>query len=250
MSVLEIVLLILGAVVALASFLIPEKIQETSEDVQDLIRAEVKRRVEKEVDDLRGHVDDVVDEAVEYAREKTERSLERISNEKIMAVSEYSDTVLEEINKNHKEVMFLYDMLNDKQKNLKDTVSEANQAARTVEETKREAEAAVSAFTKLTPEQIAVFDATPAPAPQPEEPAKTEPAEPKIRTLNWAALAEAEADAAAPKAEDPEVASQSLVKEQILTLHRQGVSSVQIAKMLNMGVGEVERITHLRVDKS
>ncbi len=247
MSALEIILLILGAVIAVVSYVIPEKLQETSEDIQDLIRVEVKRRVEKEVDDLRSHVDDVVDEAVEYAQEKTERSLERISNEKIMAVSEYSDTVLEEINKNHKEVMFLYDMLNDKQKNLKDTVSEANQAARNVEETKKEAEAAVSAFTKLSPEQVAVFD-TVTPAPQQEE-AKTE-AEPRIRTLNWAALAEAEADAVAPKAENPETASRSLLQEQILTLHKQGQTSVQIAKMLNMGVGEVELITHLHGDKS
>ena len=249
MSALEIILLIAGAAIAVVSFVIPEKFQETSEDIQDLIRVEVKRRVEKEVDELRGHVDDVVDEAVEYAQEKTERSLERISNEKIMAVSEYSDTVLEEINKNHKEVMFLYDMLNDKQKNLKDTVSEANQAARNVEETKKEAEAAVSAFTKLSPEQVAVFDTVPAPAPQPEEPAKPE-AEPKIRTLNWAAIAEAEADAVAPKAENPEAASQSLIRDQILTLHKQGQTSVQIAKMLNMGVGEVELITHLHGDKS
>ena len=48
--------------------------------------------------------------------------LERVTNEKIMAVNEYSDTVLEEINKNHKEVLFLYDMLNDKHDNLKNTV--------------------------------------------------------------------------------------------------------------------------------
>lgn len=32
--------------------------------------------------------------------------MERLTNEKIMAVNEYSDTVLEEINKNHKEAVF------------------------------------------------------------------------------------------------------------------------------------------------
>ncbi len=52
----------------------------------------------------------------------TERELSKVSNEKIMAVSEYSDTVLAEIDKNHKEAMFLYDMLNDKHKDIGRTI--------------------------------------------------------------------------------------------------------------------------------
>lgn len=98
----------------------------------------------------------MVDEAIGYAVEKTERSLERLTNEKIMAVNEYSDTVLQEIHKNHEEAMFLYDMLNDKHDNLKNTVSEVNRTVKEVEQTKQEAEAVVYSFLQMNPESIAV----------------------------------------------------------------------------------------------
>ena len=125
MSILEILLLAAGALLIAASFFVPVKENEVDADISGMVRDEVKKSIESETENMRKHVDDVVNEAVSYAEEKTERALERVSNEKIMAVNEYSDTVLEEINKNHKEVMFLYEMLNDKQKNLKDTVSAA-----------------------------------------------------------------------------------------------------------------------------
>ena len=98
--------------------------------------------------------EDVVDEAVGYAEEKTERTLERISNEKIMAVGEYSDTVLEEINKNHKEVMFLYDMLNDKQSGLNETIKKAEEvsekASKTSDELAKKTEELVKAAETLS----------------------------------------------------------------------------------------------------
>ena len=59
--------------------------------------------------------------------DKSERTMERISNEKIMAVHEYSDTVLEEIHKNHEEVVFLYDMLKGKRENLQTSLDQAEQ---------------------------------------------------------------------------------------------------------------------------
>ena len=118
------VLLALGLAVFVVSFLIPvktedEKATEFSEEV-------IKDLVEKEVESAKGQLNDIVDETITYAMEKTERSIDRITNEKMMAVNEYSDTVLTEINKNHQEVVFLYDMLNDKHENIKDTVSEVD----------------------------------------------------------------------------------------------------------------------------
>lgn len=146
MTGLEIALLIGGALIFVLSFLIPVRQEEASEDMKGLVEKEVKKKVDEEIEGIRSHIDDVVDEAAIYAQEKTERSLERLSNEKIMAVNEYSDTVLDEINKNHKEVMFLYDMLNDKHENLMSSVSEANEAAKAAHETAIEAnEAAIEA---------------------------------------------------------------------------------------------------------
>ncbi len=38
-----------------------------------------------------------------------------------MAVSEYSDQIFDKINRNHEEVIFLYNMLNNKEKEMKET---------------------------------------------------------------------------------------------------------------------------------
>lgn len=134
MEITEIILLAAGGIIFILSFLIPEGRREVSEQSKDLAKEEIADMVGREMESIRGHVDDVVEEAVTYAMEKTERSLERLSNEKIMAVSDYSDTVLSEIHKNHEEAMFLYDMLNSKHTNLKNTVSEVNRTVKEAEE--------------------------------------------------------------------------------------------------------------------
>lgn len=133
-TIMEIVLLFVSVICFAVSFLIPEKKPEGSGIDQELAREEVKEMVKQEVDNIKGHVDDVVRESMDYAMEKTERSLERLSNEKIMAVNEYSDSVMQEIHKNHEEVVFLYDMLNNKHDSLKKTVAEASKAAKVMQD--------------------------------------------------------------------------------------------------------------------
>lgn len=149
MGVLEIVLLLAGGVLAVLSFVLPVEKEAVQEDTKKLAQEEIKTLVERQMNDIRQHVDDVVGEAVTYAVEKTERSLERLSNEKIMAVNEYSDTVLGEIHKNHEETVFLYDMLNSKHNNLKNTVNELNKTIQEAKEVKREAEAVVSSLEQM-----------------------------------------------------------------------------------------------------
>ena len=113
MGVMEIILLIIGIGAFVVSFVLPASKDEQPVVNRELTKEEINSLVKEQMKEIKSQVDDTVNEAVDYAMEKTERSLERISNEKIMAVNEYSDTVLAEINKNHQEVMFLYDMLNE-----------------------------------------------------------------------------------------------------------------------------------------
>ena len=96
--------------------------------------------VDGKIRDAKDQIQDTIDETISYAMEKAERSLERVSNEKITAVSEFSETVLSDINKNHQEVMFMYDMLHDKQKNLRETVIQADKTNAMAKETKTELE--------------------------------------------------------------------------------------------------------------
>lgn len=140
MSALEIVLVIIGVVIFLLGYLLPARKKNLDEEVQLISEDEVRKMVAGEIEGARDKISDIVDETVNYTIEKTERSLERITNEKIMAVNEYSDTVLEEINKNHKEVVFLYDMLNDKHDNLMSTINEATQATDGIKQTVKDAE--------------------------------------------------------------------------------------------------------------
>ena len=146
MEIIEVILLVVGGIIFVASFVIPEKKNEVSKQTKEIAKDEISAMVNQEMENVRTHVDDVVEEAVTYAMEKTERSLERISNEKIMAVNEYSETVLSEIHKNHEEAMFLYDMLNSKHTNIKNTVSEVNR-------TMKEAEKTVTVIQNQQPEE-------------------------------------------------------------------------------------------------
>lgn len=140
MSVIEIVLIVVGAVILIVGYLLPAGKRDTDEEVQLISEAEIRKLVEGEAETVRERVSEIVDETIGYSIEKTERAMERVANEKIMAVNEYSDTVLEEINKNHKEVTFLYDMLNDKHDVLMASIGQASQAADEIRQTIRDAE--------------------------------------------------------------------------------------------------------------
>ena len=140
MSATEIILIAIGIVFFLLGYLMPARKKDMDEEVQLISEDEVRKMVSSEVEHVKDRIEDIVDETVNYSIEKAERAMERVTNEKIMAVNEYSDTVLEEINKNHKEVVFLYDMLNDKHDNLVTTVNEASALADEIKQTARDAE--------------------------------------------------------------------------------------------------------------
>lgn len=140
MSATEIILIVIGIAIFLLGYLMPARRKDLDEEVQLISEDEVRKLVAAEVEHVKDKIADIVDETVNYSIEKTERAMERITNEKIMAVNEYSDTVLEEINKNHKEVVFLYDMLNDKHDNLMSSINEASIASDGIRQTARDAE--------------------------------------------------------------------------------------------------------------
>ena len=99
MNWMEVALLLLGMGAFVASFIIPEKVSKGKNEELQVDTDMLKQLVEKEMQQTKQRVSEVVDETLEYAVEKTERASERISNEKIMAISDYSETVLAEMNK-------------------------------------------------------------------------------------------------------------------------------------------------------
>jgi len=137
MTPVGIVLLIVGVLLFVGSFFLPDKgDRETKNDIARK-KEQIRRLMESELDGMKLRVNEATNETVEFNMEKSERALEKIASEKIMAVSEYATTVMDEIDRNHKEVLFLYDMLNDKQTDVKNSVRHAEAALKEVNDATR-----------------------------------------------------------------------------------------------------------------
>ena len=206
------------------------------------------------------------DETVHYAVEKTERSLERVTNEKMLALGEYSDSVLSEIDKNHKEVMFLYDMLSDKHAALENTVKEVNSTVKQAESTAKDVKISLEETQKsaesLRKKDEAVF---PAPVTQIASDAAGEQDAEGFHELETPVLSMKEAEPkilkepkkpatrTRKKAEDMPADMSTITagvtggnnNEKILAMHRQGRSNMAIARELGLGVGEVKLVIDL-----
>lgn len=121
MTLLEIIMLIIGAAIVIISSLI--------------INSPDKKSKENSYDsNATKQYSDSLSSASEEIINKTEEYLSKLSNEKIMAVSEYSDQVLEKIDRNHEEVVFLYNMLTHKENELKEVLREYNESQRRARE--------------------------------------------------------------------------------------------------------------------
>lgn len=140
MGVLEIVLLIIGGAIFVLSFVLPKNKGEMDAETRKFAKEQVRALLDRELAVVQSKIEDTVSEAIEESASETDRTLKKITNEKIMAISEYSNTVLEDINKNHKEVLFLYDMLNDKHATIKSAVSEVEKTVGEVAQTAKDIE--------------------------------------------------------------------------------------------------------------
>lgn len=121
---MEIFLIIIGVTAIIGSFVFEktlEKNDNTNENNSGVTEAMLEEQVSKAVDHI---LDDRIEE--------TEAKMDKLSNEKIMAVGDYSDNVLKEIDKNHDEVMFLYSMLNEKEKEVKNAVNDVENIKRSI----------------------------------------------------------------------------------------------------------------------
>ncbi len=160
MNTTAIIVILVGIVIFVVSFLIPVGNEDPDSDLYEVSQEEIHKAVAAEAERGRIRMEEVVDETVTYAIEKAERAMERVSNEKIMAIGEYSDTVLKDIDKNHKEVAFLYDMLNDKHDNLQETVKVAQQAATDARQASEDAQQSTSEAYQATQEVQQALRAT------------------------------------------------------------------------------------------
>ncbi len=210
MTAVEVVLIVIGIAAIIVSYFISEKASEErlKEAARQLVLGEESKTALE--NQTRETVRNILEDMTEDIAGRAERELERLSNEKIMSVHEYSDTVLEEINKSHNEVMFLYSMLDDKDKAIKDTAREVQNMVKTVKRLKEETEVSEEALLErehYISEEI-----------QPEE----------LQMLLEGELEDVRNN-----------------NERILKLYREGRTVLEIARELGLGTGEVKLVIDL-----
>lgn len=117
----DIILVVVGLIIIVISFVISENDKDDEKEIP--VPVITKELLESSIDDLNEVIIKKFDRKFEERWEETiadaDDQMGQISNEKIMAVHDFSAEVLEKINQNHEDVIFLYKMLNDKEEELK-----------------------------------------------------------------------------------------------------------------------------------
>ena len=295
MVAIEIILIIVGIICVIVSLVMnfDNKEDNTGSDIRSELSEEQKNKIKQQIDKM-------IDEQISGVAEKTEASLDKISNTKILEMNEYAESVLGEINRNHNETVFLYDMLNEKAKEIKSTVKDVNNTKRQVEKihaevknseenavcepdrtddgkepayeqaehsdknTKDIAKERLAALVKKSNERARTEDGTPKRNVQAEKlenkttaktttaktttAKKTETKQPAKKTTKQTTKQ------SAGKAQDTEKNTDAADiqldpgltnNEKILKLDSMGASVKDIAKQLNLGVGEVKLVIDL-----
>lgn len=122
MQAVEIVLIVVGVLCICISFFVSKKKSDAADAGEVPRGAEIWTEKDEEV--IIKHIDEILEKRGMELVETTEDQMNRICNEKIMAIDEFTKPLLDKINVNHEEVVFMYNMLNEKQKELKDTIME------------------------------------------------------------------------------------------------------------------------------
>ena len=125
MAAVEIFLILAGMVAIASSFIFSDKLLINDKKLNEEIEKATEERVRSQVDKA---VDHILDDKIE----NTEAEINKISNERLLEMGDYYKTVSDEISKNHDEVMFLYGMLNDKEKDIKNAVRDIENVKKSI----------------------------------------------------------------------------------------------------------------------
>ena len=245
MTTIEIILLLVGCVFMIGSFFISEKLSSSElNKIAELSEDELKKIIEREVNNAGTQMDDVIEQKIEEAGEQAERAMEKESNEQIMQIHEYSETVMESMKKTHDEIMFLYSMLNDKHTEMTSMTGDLQRLAADIRNLQENMSAKAGTSIRKP-----VAESHVAQQPVMKQNAVVQPMtetidvqpEPEVQVNRFQEIQEPE-----QKTEKPETAdAQGMSNDMILKLYEQGLSKVEIAKQLGRGLGEMNLVIEL-----
>ena len=241
MSPVEIIFVLLGIGILVASCFVGSKEEKT--DTAMLLQDQA---LELQKEEIKKYAEQLLEEKSEETVIKTDDYLSKISNEKIMSVNDFSTQIIEKIDANHKEVVFLYDMLNQKEDEIKQTVQQ-------LEHEKQELQEVIEDVIKLTKQMKSSMKTD-----NKKEPASTATAKPKkteqkknsvkqttgvpAKTSEPVKAVENQTDG---QLEFAEMLQADRQKEEVLKMYKQGKSVLEISKAMGMGQGEVKLIIGL-----
>ena len=227
MTGLQIAMIMIGIVCLIGSFFVSEKLSKADlEEMKKMSDEEIKVIIDSKMQEAASQIDERLQEKVDLATAQMERSGEKETNEKIMAISEYSDTVLSSMNKSHDEIVFLYDMLNEKQERVTEIIKELTLMQSAVAQMEETLDDKLQKTGVSMEEEAEVLQQE-----------RTDAIEPK-QTLEEAFRTQVSSNDAGLD-EEPQQ------NEQILSLYREGMSEVDIAKQLGRGLGEIKLVLGL-----
>lgn len=213
MSPVVIILIVLGIGFIFVSYVFSEKLEQSVKEDKDVVEIP-DELTELQKEKIKKLIDDFMDESVDGKMNDIESRLSEIVNQKTLALGDYAVTVNEEIERNHSEVMFLYNMLADKQKEVMSTATQ-------VDEYRKDIEAYVNA-----------------------NHINMKPADEDKQELEEA-IKEIDENLAVEEQTEEQTELVDSSKDIILEMHKSGLSILEIAKHLGLGVGEVKLVVDL-----
>ncbi|WP_143008390.1 DUF6115 domain-containing protein [Pseudobutyrivibrio sp. YE44] len=208
--------------------------EKDRENLSKLTKEQIEEIIKDKMADAKVETEDKLTATIDEAMEELDRRTDKETNEKIMEISQYSDTVLEAVDKSHKEVTFMYSMLNDKHQatvdmtkklaELQDTLVALDASVTRKLDLLKDKELEIEEELKQLDEKRAQVSAENEKVVEPEVPF-TEALAQKFSEENH-----------------PIKANDNM---EILALADTGLSEVEIAKKLGRGLGEVKFVLGL-----
>lgn len=233
MTGLEIALLLIGVIFLVGSFFVSEKLSTSDiETMKKLSEKEISLILDKELGQAAERLSQQLEEKLEDTVDSFDRQTDKEVNRKILAIGEYTESIKEEIDKSlesmgksHDEIVFMYDRLNDKQEHL----TQMTRDLQAMESAVRMLDESISEKIQALHQEEALAEML-----TQENEESGIPEETMEEVFGQKVMEEAASDSR------PENAN-----EQILSLHQQGYTEVEIARRLGRGLGEVKLVLGL-----